>query len=244
MIRLNACHALLAAAASCVSLAVHATTVFPLERTCPIGGEKYSSVGIGSTTQLGIRLDLRPMGPAGELPSIVCPNGFVVFKEEKSFTDAEIARLTPFVASDEFQRARQEHTTAYRAVLENRALGEDDAKLAFLLLKAAWEAENPGFEKQRERYLTEAYAAFTARLQASSTHDEAWWTGMLVRAEIERQRQRFPESTALLDALPLQELAPDDMKRDVIAQIRQHAEAKDPKPAPFKRPAGAEQRDD
>jgi len=121
MIRLTPSLALLAAGALCIPFAATATTLYPLERTCPVGGEKYASVGIGSTTQLGMRLDLRPMGPAANLPTPVCPNGFVVFKDETRFTEAEIAKLTPLVASDAFQRARQEHTEAYRCSSAGRS---------------------------------------------------------------------------------------------------------------------------
>ena len=244
MTRLNQSHALIAAIALCASFPASATTLRPVERTCPTGGEKFQSVAIASTSQMGMRLDLRPLGPAGHLPWIECPNGFVVFKDEKAFTKEEIAKLTPLIASDEYQRVRKEHTTAYRAVLERRALGEDDAELAFLILKAAWEAESPDFEKQRERYLREAYDAFSARSKGSSAHDEAWWTTSLMLAEIERQRQHFHEATMLLDALPISELAKDDVKRDVIAQIRKHTVAEDAKPAEFKRDRGAEQSSD
>ena len=244
MIRASQSHALVAAIALCTSFPATGTTLFPVERTCPIGGEKFQSVEIASTTQMGMRLDLRPLGPAGHLPWIECPNGFVVFKDEKTFTKEEISKLTAFIASDEYQHARTEHTTAYRAVLQRRALGEDDAALAFLILKAAWEAESPDFEKQHERYLREAYDAFTARSRGSSAHDEAWWTASLMLAEIERQRQHFRETTMLLDALPLSELAKDDVKRDVIAQIRKHTVAEDAKPAEFKRDRGAEQSSD
>ena len=54
-----------------------ATTLFTVERTCPIGGAKYPSVEIGSTSQFGMRLDLRPNGPAAHLPWVKCPNGFI-----------------------------------------------------------------------------------------------------------------------------------------------------------------------
>ena len=154
----------------------YATTLFPIERACPVGGKRYQSVEIGSTSQFGVRLDLRPIGPAAHLPWVECPNGFVVFKDEKEFTKDEIAKLTPIVASAEYQHMRKEHTTAYRAVYLRRRLGESDTALAGLILKAAWEAEDEGreMEKLRQRYLEEAYNAFIARAKTRVTHDDEW----------------------------------------------------------------------
>lgn len=228
-------HRIAAAAALLASLATAgATTMFPVERTCPIGGEKYQSFEIGSTSQFGMRLDLRPNGPAAHLPWVECPNGFVAWKDEKEFTKEEIAKLTPIVAGDEYQRMRKEHVIAYRVVYLRRALGESDAALAWLILKAAWEAEDTNKGTLRQSYLAEAHAAMTARAKAAASHDEDWWSASIVAAEIERQRGRFRESIAALDALPLGDLKPDDVKRAVIAQIKDLARRNDAKPADFK----------
>jgi hypothetical protein len=228
-------HHALAAIAMLASLAVaDATTMFPVQRTCPVGGEKYESFEIGSTSQFGMRLDLRPRGPAAHLPWIECPNGFVVWKDEKDYTKEEVAKLTPIVASAEYQHMRKEHVTAYRVVHLRRALGESDAKLAWVILKAAWEAEDANKESLRQQYLTEAHAAMIARAKAAASHDEDWWATSIVAAEIDRQRSRFRESIAALDALPVSELKPDDVKRTVITQIKDRARRGDAKPADFK----------
>ena len=89
-----------------------ATMLVDGDRVCPIGGETYKSFEIASTTSFSRRLDLRPLGPAGYLPWIECPNGFVVYKSEKEFTTAEIETLTPVVASAEYQKLRVEHVIA------------------------------------------------------------------------------------------------------------------------------------
>lgn len=214
--------------------AASATTMSPVQRTCPIGGEKFESFEIMSTSRFGMRLDLRPIGPAAHLPWIECPNGFVVWKDEKDYTKEEIAKLAPIVASAEYQRMRKEHTTAYRVVHLRRALGESDTALAWLILKAAWEAEDTNREQLRQQYLTEAHAAMIARAKAAPSHDEDWWSASIVAAEIERQRGRFRESIVALDALPVAELKVDDLKRTVIEQIRDLARRGDAKPADFK----------
>jgi hypothetical protein len=152
----------------------YATTLFPVERICPIGGEKYQSTEIGSTSSFGMRLDTRPIGPAAYLPWVECPNGFVVFKDEKDFSKAEIEKLTPVVASSEYQRMRKEHMIAYRAVYLRHSLGESHADLARLILQAAWQAEDENMEKLRQDYLEEAYNAFIAQAKTRKNHNEGW----------------------------------------------------------------------
>lgn len=228
-------HLVIALILAATVTAANATTMFPVERVCPIGGEKYQSFEIGSTSQFGIRLDLRPIGPAAGLPWVECPNGFIVWKDEKAFTKEEIAKLTPVVAGAEYQRMRKDHAPAYRVVHLRRALGETDAALAWLILKAAWESEEIN-EPRRQTYLAEAQPAMLARAKASATHDEEWWSASIVAAEIERQRSRFAESLALLDTMPVGELKTDDAKRAVIDQIRQHARRNNAKPEQFKAP--------
>jgi hypothetical protein len=169
----------------------YATTLFHVERTCPIGGEKYQSTEIGSTSSFGMRLDTRPIGPAAHLPWTECPNGFVVFKDEKDFSKAEIKKLTPVVASSEYQRMRKEHMIAYRAVYLRHRLGEKNTDLAWLILQAVWQAEDENMEKLRQDYLKEAYNAFIAKVKARKNHDEEWWTASILVAEIERQRHNF-----------------------------------------------------
>jgi hypothetical protein len=212
-----------------------ATTMSRVDRTCPIGGEVYESFQINSTTQMGARLDTRPMGPAAAIPWVECPNGFIVYKDEKEFTADEIATLTPVVASDGYQQLRREHVAAYRVVHLQRALGQSDAEIAWLLLKAAWEAEDEGKDSLRQAYLVEAEAALEARAAAGTAGSEDWWTAQIVIAEIERQRSRFPQALAALDVLPTAQLPADDIRLRVINQIRTHATREDAKPAAIER---------
>ncbi len=228
-------HALFASLAVVAIVAsAQATTMMPVQKNCPIGGEKYESFEIMSTSQFGMRLDLRPNGPAAYLPWDRCPNGFVVWKDAKEFTPEEIAKLTSVVASEEYQRMRKEHATAYLVVHLQRALGVSEADLAWLILKAAWEAEDVK-EDLRQCYLAEAEPAMIARARSRTSHDEDWWSASLVAAEIERQRGRFAEALTLLAALPVNELKADDVKRAVIEQIKAHANRRNPRPADFER---------
>lgn len=215
--------------------AAEATTMVTVDRTCPIGGEVYKSFDIASTTQMGMRLDTRPMGPAATIPWVECPNGFIVYKDEKEFTAAEIATLTSVVASEAYQRLRREHVAAYRVVHLQRALGKSDADVAWLLLKAAWEAEDLGKAALRQAYLAEAEGALEARAATATAGSDDWWVARIVIAEVERQRSRFPEALAALDALPADQLPADDVRVRVIKQIRDHATGGDSQPSAIER---------
>jgi hypothetical protein len=210
-----------------------ATTQVNVTRTCPIGGAKYESFEIMSTSQMGVRLDLRPIGPAAHLPFIECPNGFVVFKAEKDFTPEEIAKLTPVVASEEYQRMRTEHMIAYRIAHLRRALGESEKNLGWILLRAAWQAEDAGKESLRQTYLTEARRAYEAQLAANATVTDDWWTASVLLAEIARQQSRFTDAIAALDGLPLDKLPADNPIPKFVQQIRAKAKAGDAAPAPL-----------
>lgn len=212
---------------------VHATTIYQVERTCPVGGEKFKSFGIGSTSSFGVRLDLRPGGPAAHLPTPECPNGFVIYKEEADFTADEIAKLTPVVASAEYQRMRTEHVMAYRIAYLRRAAGEPEKDLGWTLMRAAFEAEDSQKEDLRQKYLGEARTAYEALRAANTGHNDPWWTSGLLLAEIARQQSRFDDAIAAVDALPLSEAPADSMIAEAARQIRAKAVAHDPKPAQF-----------
>ena len=221
--------AMLAAAAS-------ATTISETERVCPVGGDTYTSFEINSTSQFGTRLDLRAVGPASNLPWIECPNGFIVFKDESSFTAAEIAALTPVVAAADYQEARTAHMPAYRVYLLQRALAAEGSALAFALLHAAWEAEDAGKQDLRAAYLRDAMAGFASWGAGLDRGSEEWWTAALLDAEIKRQLGDFAGATAAVDALPLAGRPADDVVRQVAGQIRALAVKQDARPAEFAPP--------
>ena len=93
---------------------VGATTVFPQEFTCPIGGEKFEDWVVGSTSSWGQRPDGRAIGGVAPWPVVECPgNGFPIFKDE--FAPAELSILAAAIADPEFHKMRESDTT-YRRV--------------------------------------------------------------------------------------------------------------------------------
>lgn len=210
-----------------------ATTLYEKQRVCPVGDETYKSFGIGSTSSFGVRLDLQRMGPAAHLPHIECPNGFMVTKDESEYTAEEIAKLTPLVASAEFQAARTAEVPIVRVIMQERALGKSDADLRHWYFAAASEAEYFEAAQLRPGYLAKAVNAFDAWLALHSGHDEEWWVSSVRRADILRQSGRFDEAIAAAGALEAAHAAEDEFFLKVAAQIRRRAQAHDSEPARY-----------
>ena len=87
----------------CFSLNSVATTFTTQERICPIGGERFTEDVIMSYTIFNRHLDLKPDGTWGTAPTplIVCPNGFVDYKE--NYSKAELNKLEDLITSDNYQ---------------------------------------------------------------------------------------------------------------------------------------------
>jgi hypothetical protein len=207
-----------------------ALTFTKQEVTYPIGGQKFMATVVMSYSQFGMRLDMRPIGALlAPIPLPVCPdNGFVLFKE--SFSDAELAVLTPIVLADEYKQARQVHTDYYMAAYLRERTGATDIELANLYLKASWEAENLKRELV-DQYRALALAQLDKFLQRQEHGSDGWRTAALVAAELERLLGRFEAAQARLNALPVDAMKPAE--REVAAQIKAHAAAGDSAPHEF-----------
>ena len=86
-----------------LSLAVcthaNALTTRPVEHTCPIGGEKFTSVMVMSGFSVDMKTDLEPVGMImAPAPIPVCPNNkFVMFKDD--FTQQELNKYKKVIRS-------------------------------------------------------------------------------------------------------------------------------------------------
>jgi hypothetical protein len=136
-----------------------ATTVYPEEFTCTVGGEKFEDFVVGSYTSWGQRPDGRAYGTLPVMPVIECPaNGFPIYRDE--FTPAEVQQLTPLVESEPFQALRKAETPHYRVWWLMNEMGEPPVVLARTLLVASWETdEDPGRKSRYQGRFVEAAAA-------------------------------------------------------------------------------------
>lgn len=135
---------------------VSATTFAPVEQTCPVGGKKFSSMAMMSTTTWGALPDGMPLGVGpNPAPLPQCPeNGLVLYRD---FDAASRTKLPAIVLTDTYQSQRRTETPRYLAYVTATALGDEDNRL-WLLLGATWEAKNDGPAERAKRYMTEFVA--------------------------------------------------------------------------------------
>ncbi|MEG3145396.1 hypothetical protein U1839_12110 [Sphingomonas sp. RT2P30] len=136
-----------------------ASTYFPAEKTCPVGGEKFKVMALASISTFGALPDGMPIG-SGMFPIALfqCPgNGLVMYRD---FDAATVRRLAPIVAGAEYQVLRRTETPYYLAYRLALALG--DAEPEWLLLSATWQAKNNNDLVMARRYGEE----FVARVAA------------------------------------------------------------------------------
>jgi hypothetical protein len=164
--------------------------------TCPIGGGAFDFTTATAYSVSGTRADGKPYG-SWTFPMALpeCPdNGLVLYKE---YTDEEVAKLEPLVASEAYQALRQE-TPYYRASWLMREMGLPPQDYLWALLQASWEADDK--PELRARYLAEL-AERSAAVPAAP--DDLNWVGMEARAaNALRELGRFDEATARLERIP------------------------------------------
>lgn len=188
-----------------------ATTLFPQKFTCPVGGEEFEAMVIGSHTSWGQRPDGRRYGTSPIIPLTECPkNGFVYFKEK--FSEEETERLTPLVLSPAYQAIRSTETPHFRGWWLMSRTEQDQFDTVWMLLVASWESD--GDPVRKSRYQT-AYVDGVRNLPWSEEKRSDWFWMNLRAANALRELGSFDESLKLLLALDGKEklpLAADEQK--------------------------------
>ncbi|MFZ5747546.1 MAG: hypothetical protein ACOY45_07785 [Pseudomonadota bacterium] len=137
------------------------STFVTVEKTCPVGGEKFKFSELASISVWGSMADGMPIG-SGAFPIAlpICPtNGLVMYRD---FTRNEAKRLAPIVAGADYAAMRRVETPYYRAYRLADALGDAAGNTLGLLLAASWEAKNAGQIDLAARYTAEFVARVTA----------------------------------------------------------------------------------
>jgi hypothetical protein len=189
---------LLSAAALLLASPLAASTYFEVEKTCPVGGEKFKFMELGSISTFGYMPDGMPIG-SGLFPiePPVCPgNGLVMYRE---FDAAQVKQLEGVVAAPAYQALRKSETPLYLAYKLADALGDRET-LPWLLLQASWQAKNAGAQGPLARRYNEEFAAYV-RAQAA---DPASLESIALRARAAnalRELGRFDEAEALRAAI-------------------------------------------
>jgi len=172
--------------------------------TCPIGGQSFEYATTASYSTWGARPDGRPFG-SWHFPLALpeCPdNGLVMYS---AFTEEELVRLRPLVASPEYQALRRSGDTSYyRASWLMERMGAPATHYLWALVQASWQAED--VPALRRRYLEELVRRGSALGEPRDLETVA------VRSRIInalRELGRFEEAAAMIAATPIETLAPD-----------------------------------
>jgi hypothetical protein len=210
---------LIAASLQIAASPVNALTLYQSQVTCPINGDRFTATLVSSFHQQGMRLDSKPEGNlVAPYPYPVCPeNGFVIYKDD--FAEGELLAIKAIVKTEEYRRARGEHTDYYMIAYVMKRLGNDQYDLGNLYLQASWEAEGKRSLLARQ-YQALAIEHFDTFLKHNATITHDWWIASILAAELNRLVGNFGGVEARLSNLPP---APDAILKQVIDQIRSHA---------------------
>lgn len=172
-----------------------AMTFMQVDYVCPVGGERFSAQTMGSGTAFGHFLDGRLQGAIqSPWPLVQCPgNGFVIYQE--TFSEDELARLTPYVQGEVYQRMRGKESSYWLLSQLLEVVGAPEQARASVLQRATWQAT----AQQYPRYVAAAAAAFSRLCpdeREAAVRDEPWLYCQMMRGEWERRQSRFEPARA------------------------------------------------
>ena len=183
----------------CFSLNSVATTLTTEERICPLGGQRFTVDVLMSFSTFGKRLDLKTDGTYGTNPFrlVVCPNGFVDYKE--NYSQAELNKLEDLITSDNYQTLRHNNTDYFLLAKISEYLEADKLRIGWIYLNASWEAENKGNRTQYVQYLNLAIDNFNAAVDTGDR--EVGFTYRLLIVELNRLKGDFESAKLKLKEL-------------------------------------------
>src|SRR4051812_14900745 len=112
--------------------------------SCPIDGNQWKQEVDVSGTELGRRLDLKPLGPTPAPWTVPqCPKcRFVLYEREPGKIPTD--KLKPYILSEPYQSAAKDQPTYFCLALIELFLGETPETIAYSYLRASWQTElNP-----------------------------------------------------------------------------------------------------
>lgn len=150
--------------------------VYKEEIVCPLGGERFETLRLGTHSTYGVSLDWEPLSYMRfPIPIPVCPsNGFIVFDEE--MTGDEVSRVSSIVESTEYQSYfSQRHATFFLYARLSEMLGENAENRWWLYRQASSEADLCQSPSRYREYALLTVKEGEARLASLTSHDNEYW---------------------------------------------------------------------
>ena len=211
----------------CFSLNSVATTLTTEERICPLGGQRFTVDVLMSFSTFGKRLDLKTDGTYGTDPFrlVVCPNGFVDYKE--NYSQAELNKLEDLITSDNYQTLRLDNTDYFLLAKIREHMGAHKLSIGWTYLEASWEAENKGNRTQYVQYLNLAIDNFNAAVDTGDT--EVGFTYRFLLVELNRLKGDFDSAKLKLKELEAN-LTPAGYEKVLVAFEKELIDSQNSKP--------------
>ena len=174
--------------------------VYEEETKCPIGGEKFKALHLGTHSTYGRHLDWEPVSYMRfPVPLPVCPtNGFVITKEK--YSKDELEKLKKVIESKTYKDIyAQKHATFYLYAKIKELNGEKFDDYWWLYLNATWEANNCKNEARYKEYALEVISAGNKRLAELKDSEELYWILKIITANMYRRIGDFKTSQELID---------------------------------------------
>lgn len=183
---------------NCVQTSGH--HVYETDFECPLGGEKFQALQLGTHSTYGRHLDWEPMSYMRfPVPLPVCPtNGFVITKEK--YSKQQLNSLKKVIESKEYRDLYgQKHATffLYAKIVELRKEKADN--LMWLYLNATWEANLCKNEARYKDYALETISASNKRLAELKESDSEYWVLKIIKANLYRRIGDFTSAQNLID---------------------------------------------
>ncbi len=199
---------------------------------CPLGGEKFKSLALGTHSTFGRYFDLKPVSYMNFPPPVpVCPsNGFVMYKAK--FKKEEMRKLKKIILSKEYKALLGKNTSyfLFARVMEKMPNSQKLAK--WLYLRASWEAQDCNSDLYKQ-YATLAIARFDAAIKAEKPEakETKFWSYNILVSNFYRRLGEFNKAEQRIDLLlnKYPKVMPKIIRESVL-QLKENIAKKESKP--------------
>lgn len=176
--------------------------VYKESTVCPLGGEKFTALYLGTHSTMGQYLDWQSISYMRFPVAIpVCPkNGFII--DQEKYTNEELAKRKTYIESAEYQKLYKEnHSTFFLFAKQSEALKENLDSIYWYYLKATWEADGCGNQERYNQYANLVIEKAIDRKSQLTENDEEYWGIEIIIAEMYRRTGQFSKAQEQLNAI-------------------------------------------